>query len=784
MLYHHLKFVFRSFSKTKSAFLINLLGLSAGLLSSFLIFLWVMDELHFDKFHTDDHLIFRAMEHQRYANGDVMTTWSTPGILAAELKKEIPEIEKASTSSWPMNNLLTVGDVNQRFDGFWVDADFLDIFSFELINGNKERLLVDPNAILITEDLSEVLFGEGVNAIGESIQINKDEVYKVTGIVKSAPSNSSIQFDYLVNAEKWRDDNEWLKDWGSNGPRTFVKLVEGSDYESVNEKIAGFIKERNEGSVVELFLYPFSRAYLYGSFENAVQTGGRIEYVRMFSIIAIFVLFIACINFMNLSTAKASRKAKDVGIRKALGAYRNNLISQYLLESFSLSLLAVLTAICLIPIILPYFNEIVGKDLVFTFNMETVLIILSVLLVTGFLAGSYPALYLSSFQPVKVLKNEIKSSFGEVWARRGLVIFQFALSIFLIIAVAVVYSQISFVQNQNLGYKKDNLIFFNLEGKLPNGGQESFLNEVRKIPGVINASASGHNFTGRNNNTAGLWWPEKMEDESVLFENFRGTHELISTMGIEFKEGRDFSKEMITDSSAIIFNETAIELMRIEDPIGKKIKLWGDERRIIGVTKDFHYQSLHSEVSPAFFILGQYLWMGQIRIKGDNTQETLAAIDELHTEFNPGFDFDYTFQDENYERMYRSEKRVASISQYFAGIAILISCLGLLGLAAFTAERRIKEIGIRKVLGASVLSLIILLSKEFSRLVIIAIVIAIPVAWYAANSWLSDFAFHIELGILYFLFAGLIALVVAVLTVSSQAYGAANVNPVDVLKDE
>ncbi|MEQ8358721.1 MAG: FtsX-like permease family protein [Cytophagales bacterium] len=783
MLIHNFKITLRSFQKSKSSFIINILGLSAGLLCTLLIFLWVQNELSIDRFHKDEKRVFRAMEHQRYANGDIMTTWSTPGVLAAELKKEIPEIEYASAGSWTFQHLISFNEKSLRLDGLYADQDFFEIFTFPIKEGNKDVLLQDLNSIVVSEHFAEMVFGQE-KALGKTIQLDKESAYKVTGVFYNVPASSSMKFDYVLSAEKWRKDNEWLRQWDSNGPRTYVKLKENTDYHFVNEKISDFIKQRNEGSVVELFLYPYADAYLYGRFENAVLTGGRIEYVQLFSIIALFVLLIACINFMNLSTAKASRKAKEVGIRKALGAHRKSLIQQYLFESFFLTAASIFVAIAIIPLIIPYFNEITGKELSLTFNANLVFGLLIILLVTGLFAGSYPALYLSAFQPVKVLKNEIKSSWGELWARRGLVVFQFGLSIFLIIAVTVVYSQIQFVQDKNLGYKKENLIMYLLEGKLSGGQNESFTNELKALPGVINASVSGHDFIGRNNNTGGLSWPGKLKDEVVLFENFRGNHTLIETMGIEMKEGRSFSKDFSTDTSAIIFNETAIRLMRIEDPIGTKVNLWGQDRKIVGVTKDFHFQSFRSEVSPGFFILDDNVWFGQARLRGDMIAETIEAIKKLHEEFNPGFSFEYSFQDENYDELYTSERRVASISQYFAGFAILISCLGLFGLASFTAERRIKEIGIRKVLGASVRSLVFLLTNEFTRLVIIAILISIPIAWWVSKNWLEEFAYHIELSWVFFLLAGILALLVALITVSSQAWNAANVNPVDTLKDE
>ncbi len=784
MLRHNLKVSLRSFQKSKSSFIINLIGLSAGLLCTLLIFFWVKHELSVDKFHADNDRIFRAMEHQFYANGDVFTTWSTPGILAAELKAQIPEIEYASTSSWNVQHMIKKGESNLFYQGLWVDQDFFSIFDFKILQGNPRKILSDINSIVITESIAKSLFGNE-SAIDKTLILDNNESFKISGVVKDPPTNSTIEFDYVLNAEKWRKENDWLRDWGSNGPGTFVKTTAGSDPDLINEKIKSFIKERNEGSVADLFIYPFADTYLHGRFENTVQTGGRIEYVRLFSIIAAFVLIIACINFMNLSTAKASKKAKEVGIRKALGAYRNSLIKQYLFESFLITAIAIGIAIAILPLILPFFNEIIGLELSLDYSFELVLTLVIVWFITGLLSGSYPALYLSHFQPIRVLKNDIKTSWGELWARRGLVVFQFVMSIFLIISVSIVYSQIQYVLKKDLGYNRDNLVYFWLEGRLARENKEPFLNELEKLPDVLGTSLSANTFTGRSSNISGMDWPGKMDDEVVLFEYFRGNEDLISNMGIKIVDGRDFSGDFSTDDSlAIIFNKKAIKLMRLEDPVGKTVQLFETNMKIIGVTEDFHFTSFHTEVPPAFFIVSDEVWLVQARLSPDNLDQTLKDMDRIHSDFNPGFIFDYKFQDESYRELYASERRVATISQYFAGFAILISCLGLFGLAAFTAERRLKEIGIRKVLGASVTSLMLLLSNEFTKLVLIAIFIAIPISWWASKTWLEDFAYHVDLSIIYFAGAGIISLVIALITVSSQAYSAATINPIDTLKDE
>ena len=576
-----------------------------------------------------------------------------------------------------------------------------------------------------------------------------------------------------------------MLNWGSNGPQTVALLTEGADPQFVEEKIADFVKKRNEQSNVTLFLKPYAERYLHGRYEEGKLVGGRIEYVRLFSIIALFILVIACINFMNLSTARASRRAKEVGVRKAVGAEKRYLIRQFLGESALISFLSLLLAILLVITFLPQFNLLTEKHISLAFNAQVWLGILGLTLFTGMLAGSYPALYLSSFQPVRVLKGQLKGSWGELWARRGLVVFQFTLSMILIVAVLVVYRQIQFVQSKNLGYEKENLIYFSKEGRVAEH-TETFLNEAGQLPGIVSISSLAHNLVGRQNNTSGLNWEGKNPDDRILFENVRVNYDLLETIGVELVEGRFFSKDFGADSSKIIFNETAIDIMGYEDPIGKKITLWDDyEMEIIGVVKDFHFQSLHESMNPLFFWLDPDLpWNIMARLEKGREKEALDNLTAFYEGFNPGFSLDFEFIDEQYARQYKAEQLVGTLSKYFAGFAILISCLGLLGLAAFTADRKKKEIGIRKVLGASTQQIVLLLTGDFTRLVIISILIGLPLSYFLTQNWLEQFAYKIDLSLGFFAAAGILTLLISWLTVSSQAYRSAQIDPQECLKSE
>ena len=784
MFKHNLILAFRNFKRYKSSFIINLIGLTSGLACTLFIYLWVNDELNVNKFHQKESQLYQVMEHQQYAD-DIMTTTSTPGLLSETLAEKFPEVEYAITTTWIEDYTVTFDDKNTVAEGYHVSKDFFNIFSYGLEQGDPDQVLADKYSIVISEEMAENVFGTHENVIGKSIQLEHKDNFIISGVFKGTPGNSSYQFDFVVSFELYKDENSWVTNWGSNGPSTFIILQKGADPEIFSSKIAKLVNDYNEQTNVTLFLEPYSNRYLYGRFRNGKPAGGRIEYVRLFTIIAIFMLVIACINFMNLSTARASRRAKEVGLKKAIGAQKGSLISQYLGESMLISLFSTFLALLIVWVGLPIFNEITNKHIELQFDSNLLLVSSLIVVITGLVAGSYPALYLSGFQAVSVLKGEIRGSFGELWARRGLVIFQFTLSIILIVSVLVVYKQIDFVQNRNLGYNKENLIYFEATGQVGEK-MDVFLSELNQVQGIKIASSIGHSMLGRNNNTSGLDWEGKDPESKILFENVRVNYDMLETLGVEMAAGRTFSRNFGADSLKVIFNEAGIKVMGLEDPIGKVIRLWDQyDLEIIGVAKDFHFQSLHSEINPLFFVLNpENTWKIMARIEPGREQETIAAVDKLFTQFNPGFELAYKFQDEQYAELYSAELQVATLSRYFAGFAVLISCLGLFGLAAFTAERRIKEIGIRKVLGSTASNIVFLLTKDFTKMVAIAILIGVPASYFIIDIWLQKFAFRIELKYWFFIASGAVALIVAWLTVGFQAIKSANSNPAECLRDE
>ncbi|MGB3850639.1 MAG: FtsX-like permease family protein [Tunicatimonas sp.] len=792
MIRHNLILTFRNFKRYKSTFLINLIGLSSGLACALLIYLWVNDELSVDKFHENDHQLYQAMLLRPTAEG-TSTERATPFFLAETLADELPEVAYAVATTTGMevpSFTLSIDDKNVKATGLYAAKEFFKMFSYGLVQGDANQILADRKTVAISEGLATKLFNTTENVIGRSVTLQHDQQYLVSGIFKDVPPNSSDQFEFVLSFEVLKDlAGAEPSDWGRTAPSTFVLVKENTDLNDFKAKIAGFIQSKDEESNVHVMLRPYSDRYLYNNYENGVQAGGRIEYVRLFSIIALFILVIGCINFMNLSTAKASRRLKEIGIKKAIGANRSTLVYQYLGESLLMASLSLVTAMLLVALFLPQFNQITGKQLALSPNVSLILSGLGVTIFTGLMAGSYPALYLSGFNPVAILKGggasgKRSSAVGERFARQGLVVFQFVLSVILIVSVLVVYQQIEFVQSKSLGYSKDNVIYFEIEGEIKER-LETFLAEVKNLPGIINVSSTTHRLMGEQSSTTGLQWPGKHPDDIVPFEIVWVNYGMIETLGIEMVSGRTFSRDFSTDSTKIIFNEAAIAVMGLTNPVGQVINRWGTEVEIVGVAQDFHFQSFHESVKPLFFMLApQQTDKVMVKIEASREREAIEELQTFYQAYSPGITFDYKFLDQDYQALYAAEQRVSTLSKYFAGIAILISCLGLFGLVAFTAERRLKEIGIRKALGASAFSIVRLLSYDFTKLVVVAIGVALPLSYFFAQRWLDSFAFRIDLQWWHFIGTGVLVLLIAWLIVGLQTLRAARVNPVDTLRNE
>ncbi|MEM9326374.1 MAG: ABC transporter permease [Bacteroidota bacterium] len=784
---HSMVVAFRNFRKYSGSFLINLLGLTSGLAAVLLIYLWVDDELKMDKHHVNDERLYQLLENVDQGTG-MLTRESTAGPTARGLVEGFPEVDRAVTTTWISDYTLSHGDKSLIAEGIWVSEDYFQVFTMPLMEGRAEEVLKENNSIVISEDLAQRMFGTTEGLIGRMVKLQQEESYQVTGVYRNHSRSASLAWDFFVPFQKFYDDNEWMQNWFNTAPQTYILFHEGVDVVAFNEKVKDLIIQKTDSSATHRkpFAAKYSDRYLYGRYENGAQVGGRIEYVRIFSAIALFVLLIACINFMNLSTARASRRLKEIGIKKTVGASRVALIVQFLTESFVMVGGAILIGMLLVWLILPQFNELTDKRIVFELWGPVLIFGLMITIVTGFVAGSYPALYLSRFRPALVLKGKLYKSTGESWARKGLVIFQFTLSVILIVAVVVVYQQLDYTQSINLGYSKEHTLRLTSDGAIWDSvTYQTYVHEIQTLPYVLEAAGSTHSMIGHNGGTYGVRWPGKDPNDRTEFESMHVTPGFLEMMDIEIVEGRSYSKLLASDRDKVIFNQAGIDFMGFDKPIGRKVVLWGQEVEIIGVVKDFNFNSLHEVVKPAFlrpmYEPTRYV---MAKLEPGKEREAIEAINEVHASLNPGFELRYSFLDEAYNRMYRTDHRVSSLASYFAGIAIIISCLGLFGLASFTLERRSKEIGIRKILGSSRASLLQLLTLGLTQLVLLAIVLGLPISYFIASKWLENFAFTIDLEWWFFVGAGVVTVLIAVLTVGLQAIKATLVSPVSYLRDE
>ncbi|NVO86186.1 FtsX-like permease family protein [Hymenobacter terrestris] len=786
MLPYPLLLIYRNFKRFKSTFLINLIGLSTGLAGALLIYLWISDERSFDRYHALDGRLYQVLENRRTAAGIETQTGTIP-LLAEALRREMPEIEfVATTTPVPFFPPFTLAAGGQQLTAVpkYADPAFFQLFSYSLLVGTPATVLRDKHAIVLSEALATRLFGSPQNSLGKAVKwqlaADSTQTSLVAGVFAGVPRNSSEQFDFVLPFASFRDRmqmSETIK-WDDDGPfTTYLALKQGADPAQFQAKLAGLLKTKSAQTQTQgrtLFVRPFAAGYLHGTYENGVATGGRITYVRLFALIAGLILVIASINFMNLFTAKASRRVKEVGIRKALGASRASLVGQYLTESVVMALLALVVAVGLVQLVLPQFSELTGKPLALHWEWPLGAAGLALALGTGLLAGSYPAFYLSGFQPAAVLKGKLPTRAGEVWTRQGLVVLQFTLSVLFIVAVVVVNAQLAFVQRQPLGYDKAHVVRFDTGGKAARE-QAAFLAEVKKLPGVGQASSVLGGFLGGRYVAERSWRGKRLPVATMLVG-----YDLVETMGMRLVAGRSFAPQYRADSAAILVNQALVTGLGMTDPVGQQL----DGARIVGVVGDFHYESLHEKIKPLVLQLDPQVNTVLVKLQPGAEQATLARLQQLYAAYNPGFALDYTFLDTDYQAQYAAERRVAVLARYFAGLAILISALGLLGLAAFTAERRRKEIGIRKALGASELSIVWLLTSSLTWLVVGAIGLALPLSYLLMQRWLEGFAYRVAWQWWYFAAVGMGALLIAWLTVSVQAWRAARRNPVLSLRAE
>ncbi|MCW3465870.1 ABC transporter permease [Chitinophaga nivalis] len=796
MIKNHFLIAIRNLWKHKGFSVINIAGLALGIACSLLILLWVQDESEVDGFHKNNTQLY-SVYLRYFPEGKTEASYSTPGLLPEELQQTMPEVELASGLAWTTNNSFTVGDKVLKEDGSAASPGFFRMFSYPLLAGNAAEALKTPESIAISRKMATAFFGSPELAIDKTIRYDNRENFTVKAVFEDLPAQASEKFDFLLNWEFLKKENEWLTDWNSNGPKTFLQLRAGTDPELLEKKLLHFLdayNKENKTMRYEMGLQRFDAQYLHGHFENGYLHGGRIEYVRLFSLVAVFILLIACINFMNLTTARSMNRLKEIGIRKAMGAVRWQLIRQFVGEAIIVAVLAAILAIFIVWITLPAFNGLTGKAIVLPFGHPVFwLMLLGLTLFSGILSGSYPALFLSACNAIEVLKGTMKSGAGSLWLRKGLVVFQFVLSIILIISTILISRQVQYVQHTNLGFDRENLIYVPLEGDLI-ARQEVLRQAALRSPYISGVSKMMGNPTNLKARTSGVDWEGRNPGSINYFTHSLVGYDFIKTLQLEISQGRDFSRNFATDSSAYIINEAALKILNYKEPIGRYLTFWGKKGPIVGVLRNFHFQSLHNNIQPLILRLEPAAKTGflsaftgntfLVRTRPGKTKEALASLEQLCKELNPKFPFSYQFADEEYAHLYKSEQVTDRLSVIFAVLAIFISCLGLLGLSIFTAEQKAKEISIRKVMGASTASLFGLLSTDFMILVGIAFLIAAPIAWWAMHQWLQQFAYKTDISWWIFGLSGLLAVLIALSTVSFQAIRAININLIKSLRGE
>ena len=789
MIRNYLKTALRNLARHKGYSLINIAGFAIGIACCIFIFLWVQDELSYDRFHEKVDDLYRVVEHQIQTDGSVFPIARTQYPVGQAFVDDFPEIINSTHYTPSSRSLVTHGEKSFYEGGLaFVDPSFFEMFSFPLVQGDSRTALSDRESILISEEMAAKYF-EGENPIGQILILEKSLDLKVTGVFKNTPANSHLQFGFLGNFEKFLDLTGYSRTWNSNNYYTYVQLAENTDYIAVNEKIYNYMQKiEPESTLIKYLLQPVKDIHLRSYFQ--IDLGGvsakTAKYVYLFSIIAVIVLLIACVNFINLTTARSSGRSLEIGIRKVVGAHRTSLIRQFLGESLLLSGIALVLAIGLVLLLLPAFNSLSGKSLsLATLNLPALLSgFLVLFLVTGFLAGSYPAFLLSAIQPVSAIKGTFKAGSGKSSFRKVLVTLQFSLSIALVIGTFVVYRQLDYVQNRDLGYQKDHIIY--LRERDPFWQKyAAFKEELLQHPNITGVTASSDVPTYTVHSTTGVDWDGKPPEDRILFTQFVVDYDYFETLDLEIVQGRSFSKEFSTDAKeGYILNETAARLTGYENPIGKSFALWGTQGKIIGVIKNYHFKSLHTDIEP----LVHYMWRTNnyafIKIESGQTAGTLKTIEKVYEKHNPGYPFQFFFLDEELNRLYLSDKRTARVFRSFTFLALFISCLGLFGLASYMATQRTKEIGIRKILGASVSGIFLLLLKEFAKWVIVANAVAWPMAYLVMNRWLQSFAYRTDIALWIFAVSGICGFVVAVATVSYQSLKASISNPVDSLRYE
>jgi putative ABC transport system permease protein len=786
MLKNYFKIAFRNLLRNKRFSIINISGLAIGMASAVLILLWVENELSFDRFHSKGDRLYEVWNNS-VRDGGIQSGTSVPDLMGPALKKDCPQIEETCRFNWNQILLMGYKDRHLKPNGTWVDPSFLTMFSLPLLKGDAKMALNDPYSLVVTQKLASRFFGSE-DPMGKVVRIDNRNDFKITGVLKDLPNNTQFDFDFLMSYAFLESKHYIDSDWTDVYAKAFVLLKPHASLAETNARIKNICGKYSGGRSKETsFLYPVSQLRLYSKFNNGKPAGGRIETVRLFIVIAAFILLIACINFMNLSTARSEKRAKEVGIRKVAGALKKSLVAQFLIESIIISAIAGLLALAIVELSLPSFNQLTQKQLFIDYrNLNFWLSGTGFIFLTGFLAGSYPAFFLADFKPVSVLKGSFKKVNALMTPRKVLVVSQFTFAIVLVISTIVIVQQIKYGQQRKTGYDKSNLAYVFMEGDI-HKNYALIKNELLNSGTATSVSQTMAPLTQSWSSGFSLSWAGKDPATPVSFDRSSTSGGLIKTAGFTLIEGRDIDPvNYPTDSTACIVNESAVKVMKFKNPLGQTIFDDPVTWHIVGVIKDFILQSPYDPTRPIIF-KGPRYGSNVINIKFNNRNSmatNLAEANAIFKKYNPAFPFEYHFVDEEYAKKFDDQQLVARLAALFAGLTIFISCLGLFGLATYMAENRIKEIGVRKILGASVSSIAALLSRDFIKLVVIAIVIASPIAWYAMKIWLQGFEYRVDITWYVFALAGLTAIGIALITVSFQAIQAAVANPVGSLRTE
>ncbi len=786
MFSNYLVTSFRNLLRYRSYTVINIVGLTVGLAASLFIFMWVIDEVTFDRFHAKKDSIYRVLSNHIYPDGKVETYGATSMLLGPAMKAELPEIDQMVQLSWNTEMLMKAGDKSFNESGFYGDPALFSVFSFPVVAGDQTNPLPDIKSIVISKKLANKLFGTA-DPLGKHLEVNHSYDLTVTGVFADVPRNSTLQFDFVISFALFEKDNPWAKHWRAGGMQTLVTLKEGANVEAANAKTKDLVKRNCNECTIHPSLFRYADLHLYGTFENGQSVGGRIQQVWLFVGVAAIILIMACINFMNLATARAATRGREVGVRKSIGASRTGLVMQFLSESALLSCVAMTVALAAVQFLLPVFNEITGKAVQIDFgNAFFVSGLVLITLVCGLLAGSYPALILSAFKPAAVLKGNVQSSLSGGGIRKALVVVQFMSSTILIVGSIVVQHQIDFISTKNLGFDKEHVIVIKQQ-ECVRKNHEAFKNDLLQYPFIKGVGFGGSAISTIPITTHDPVWPGK-QDASLSFKVFRCDDRFIPTMNIQMMAGRNFSNLGRGDSANYIINLKAMEAMglSLQNVIGTELEMWNGKGKIIGVTHDFNNGSLREGIEPLIFMYsesnGMYYYV-KTTAQGD-LRQMLSALETTVRRYDPDYPFQYWFLDDMLNQEYQNEAVIGQLSKSFTVVAVLISCLGLFGLASFTAERRRKELGVRKTMGATTFNLVTLLCADFARLVLIALLIAGPAAWYVAQNFLSKYAFHAELSAYDFVVPGIGLLLLTILTVGQRSISAASDNPVNALRSE